>query len=350
MVAADLDGDGDLDLVVGTAGGEPQRVLINDGAGRFADQTAARTPSFANHSTLTLVAADLDGDGDLDLVGAGSGWSSWAWRNDGTGHFTDAAASWIPGAPHSAEVVAVGDVDGDGDLDLSFGTDRLWLNRGDGVCDPNPAGSVPAPAIEPAGLLLVDVDGDGDLDMVGVGDGRRIADSGQFLLLNDGAGAFRRDPETWTLEYPRVWSCVAAADLDDDGDADLLLGAAGDHFAYGRAQQLEVPELPFVGLDLAVRAHALGWPAGTRGLVLWSPAPARVPLAGLGVLRLDPTLLGVLAEPTIDPETGTAELRRRIPADPGLVGAPIHVQALLLAPPAAGGRARLTNAAREELR
>lgn len=72
VVFADLTGDGWADLYVGKPGdrllGAPNVLLVNDGTGCFTDQTAARIPSEPARATVDVAAADLEGDGDLDLV------------------------------------------------------------------------------------------------------------------------------------------------------------------------------------------------------------------------------------------------------------------------------------------
>jgi hypothetical protein len=141
VAIADVDRDGDLDLYfaqVSWQGREPQdKLVINDGKGTFADETAARLPAEAD-LTLDAAFADFDGDGDADLV-VGNAGSLKILTNDGTGRFADATAVALPGAIDGVNIaVEVADFDSDKRPDIFVGQigqpnvpahDRLLLNR-----------------------------------------------------------------------------------------------------------------------------------------------------------------------------------------------------------------------------
>src|SRR5690606_31621671 len=134
VAPADIDGDGDVDLFVGSRVvarryGEipPSVLLIHDGAGHFTDETAARAPGLACARLVTAAAwADTNGDGRLDLIVVGA-WMSvrvfvqeagqWLDRTDRAG-LMETAGWW--------NAVEAADLDGDGDADLILG--NLGLN------------------------------------------------------------------------------------------------------------------------------------------------------------------------------------------------------------------------------
>jgi hypothetical protein len=135
---ADMDGDGDLDLVFANvvfAGGDPQaRLLRNVGGGRFEDVTDRALPPGVS-GFIDLEFADVDSDGDPDLVGVAFPASPVGlWLNDGRGTFVRAPAGVMPTTVVQGIEVEVGDVNGDGRRDVYVATfiesqDQLLLNR-----------------------------------------------------------------------------------------------------------------------------------------------------------------------------------------------------------------------------
>lgn len=130
ITSGDVDGDGDLDLVLGNAKTnaigaqapgdlQPDRLYINDGAGNFSDATGTQLPVYAEWTSNVLL-LDVDGDDDLDLFSMNSasfGWSNGAlFLNDGSGQYTQAA---LPSHRFSfLEEATLADFDRDGDVDV----------------------------------------------------------------------------------------------------------------------------------------------------------------------------------------------------------------------------------------
>src|SRR5690606_31740534 len=189
VALGDVDGDGDLDLILGIAeptGGQ-SRLDLDEGTGRLPRATATRVPP-GIYTTSSLALGDVDGDLDLDLVVGNQSQRSRLYLNNGTGRFSDATAARMPVAYDATNCLLLGDLDGDGDLDLVLGNDgpnRLYLNDGTGTFTDGPAARVPVAYDWTQSLALGDVDGDGDLDLL-IGNGDAYAQS--LLFLNDGTG------------------------------------------------------------------------------------------------------------------------------------------------------------------
>mgnify|MGYP003679885308 CR=1 FL=1 len=175
VALGDVDGDGDLDIAIGNYGQQNQ-LYLNDGTGTFTDATATHMPVVSS-LTSSVALGDVDGDGDLDMVlgnGHPSGFPVYLqqnhlYLNDGAGTFSDATATQMPWANSATRSVALGDVDGDGDLDLVFGNsgwwNRLCLNNGTGTFSDATATQMPVDNDDTWSVALGDVDGDGELDI-----------------------------------------------------------------------------------------------------------------------------------------------------------------------------------------
>ncbi len=209
----DLDGDGDLDLVVGSRSGGLDRRYSGDGAGGW-----ILSQSFGGGDTFDVALGDLDGDGDLDLVEAAAG-ANTVWFNDGSGNLVDSGESLGSSESHA---VVLGDWDGDGDLDAAFGNSsgqagRIWFN--DGLGSFVDSGQALGQADTEA-LAAGDLDGDGDLDLVA---GNR--DELSRAWLNDGQGGFSAGGGA-TLTAVQD---VALGDLDGDGNLDAYFAVLGQN-------------------------------------------------------------------------------------------------------------------------
>jgi hypothetical protein len=201
MVAGDLDGDGDEDLVV--AGTGSNRVYLNAGSGLFTTNSA-----FGATNGAGLALGDLDGDGDLDVVAADD-LAGAVHLNDGTGTFTPGSSLGSGGRG-----VAVGDIDGDGDLDVivaASGPNRVYLNNGSGSLS---AGGTYG-TTNNTGVAMADLDGDGDLDAFVTRLGPNM------VFRNNGSGVFT----TNALLGRTNFTGVALGDLDGDGDADAFVSS-----------------------------------------------------------------------------------------------------------------------------
>ncbi len=205
---ADVDGDGDLDVLFGNSVAPVKMsVLKNDGNGVFSGRKEYPCYTSLDHIKI----GDMDGDGDLDAVLFEIGFGVHLMKNDGTGAFSRQTMS-LGGEIRWLDIA---DVDGDSDLDVlvanagSYGALSVLLNNGDGTFPPQ----VDYPAGAPAGALAVaDVEGDGDLDALVIADGL-------VVFVNDGQGVFTQGAKR-TLT--RAYSRLAVGDVDGDGDLDAL--------------------------------------------------------------------------------------------------------------------------------
>jgi FG-GAP-like repeat/ASPIC and UnbV len=189
----DYDEDGDLDLYVGNMDGESNGLFVNDG-GRFRDVAveaglawAGRLPSDAANGTVRPCAADVDGDGRLDLFAANYGRNG-LFLNRGRGRFEDASSAWGIDIDARYDACAFADFDNDGRFDLYVnGTvtggvsyrDYLFRNTGSRLEDVTMDDLRALHADH--GVQWADFDRDGDVDLALTG---ARADGMHSLLRN----------------------------------------------------------------------------------------------------------------------------------------------------------------------
>lgn len=259
--SGDVDGDGDLDVFIVRGDTGPNLLYLNDGAGRFQEAAAAAglatTGDAVNARHSGPVFGDLDGDSDLDLVIGGlESDPTKLYLNDGNGRFTDATTGSGFQSMSSRQTIsmALGDYDRDGDLDLAMAhwgtprnsafpgeTETLWRND-------SAAGSVRFTPVSasvgvnallalnsPQGVLganvdysfspsFSDVDSDGDQDILYVADFR-----GSRLFVNRGDGSFA---SASFLPDDENGMGAAVGDYDNDGDQDWFVSSINGNRLY----------------------------------------------------------------------------------------------------------------------
>src|SRR5688572_28151021 len=211
MAASDLDGDGDMDLVASTQGSI--HTLLNEGDGTFKANGAS--PGAGLDSPLGI--GDVDGDGDTDCA-MKVGEEIMILRNPGTGAFEESGRFAVGAQPTSLEFA---DFDGDRDADLAIALPfevALVTNDGEGTF--SEARRIPVGA-NPTVLAAVDLDGDGDTDIAAANDLPGVAQNSVSILLNAGGGSFALPRNFGSVPDARS---MEVADLDGDGDRDLVVG------------------------------------------------------------------------------------------------------------------------------
>mgnify|MGYP003112785129 FL=1 len=246
LAVGDVNGDGNEDFFIGGAKGQPGALYIHTGNGNASPKKIAVFEEDLEFEDVAAAFFDADGDGDLDLI-VGSGgnnvglernYRARLYLNDGNGNFSK-SKNELPSTFKNISTISPYDYDDDGDMDLFIGSrsvvgayginpDHLLLeNMGDGTF--NNVTERLGYDLKDAGMVTdskwEDMDGDGKKDLIVTSEwdtpkiykntGRRLSKMNSSLDSLYG----------W-------WNTVEAADLDGDGDHDLILGNQGLNLHY----------------------------------------------------------------------------------------------------------------------
>jgi len=258
----DMDGDGDLDLAVGNEYGSNQMYEYNGELGEFSAPILLESEDDAKDTT-SIAWGDMDGDGDLDLVvgnqflyhedcQCGRSRVNQVYENDGAGKFSVPRALESDGNAMDTESIAWGDMDGDGDLDLAVGnynnTNQVYENDGSGNFSPSSLESFDD-AQATGNIAWGDMDGDGDLDLT-------VGNNGiNQVYENDGAGKFSVPRALESDGNAKTTTSIAWGDMDGDGDLDLAVGNNGINQVYKNYQHQKIARQPVMsGIAIATKA------------------------------------------------------------------------------------------------
>lgn len=245
IAVGDVNADGRADLYIGGAKDAPGQMYLQQPKGNFRSVNEELFYKDKASEDLECLFFDADGDGDQDLYVASGGneFSSGSfalvdrlYMNDGTGKFTRSDQLLPAGLPESSATVRHSDFDNDGDLDLFVGI-RLksgeigvpqngYLLRNDGSGLFSNVTAEIAPELLRMGMITdavwADYDMDGDEDLIIVGEWMPIR------VFNNNEGIFKEASSqaglSWTSGW---WRTIRAADLDQDGDIDFVVGNQG---------------------------------------------------------------------------------------------------------------------------
>ncbi|GJM29796.1 MAG: hypothetical protein DHS20C17_24310 [Cyclobacteriaceae bacterium] len=251
LAIADVNGDGYDDFYLGGAAGYQGKLAIQIKPGEFMIQTSEEFDRDKTFEDLDAAFFDVEGDGDLDLyvVSGGNEWQPQyklyqdrLYLNDGNGLFK---AGSVPEFTESGSCVRPFDFDGDGDLDLFVGgrhvpwsypspaTSRILENRKGKFTDVTR--SIAKDLVD-LGMVTdavwTDFDGDGLTDLVVAGEWMPIT----FIRYN--GEQFTDETRKFGVRGSEGWYySIEAADLDNDGDDDLIVGNLGLNYKYQATSQ-----------------------------------------------------------------------------------------------------------------
>ncbi|MGE3175593.1 MAG: FG-GAP repeat domain-containing protein [Planctomycetota bacterium] len=346
----DVHGDGDLDVVRTVSNGV---MLFENTGGAFAAGVLLTTG--APGSARAIDAVDVDGDGDEDLVTDLQSGGAVILRNDGPLGLV-VAPQFQLGIAAGPNSIGHGDLDGDGDQDLVValpGQLQVHLNDGAGVFTDVTATALPALSVSGnTNVIVADLDEDGDVDIAG---SMTVNGRSGLFYVNNGAGSFlNQSASRILLDGIGGSQHLELADVDDDGDLDLMGGGqvlfliTGQTVLVNHVRQCASSAAPRVGGALQIDTFS-GPGFALPGLEILLLSVQDLPgleLPGVdGVLSIDPTSLMVLS--TVAPGVvGVSQTITPIPNAPVFRGLDVYLQALRLT---TAGRVGLSNSVHERI-
>jgi len=237
---ADVNGDGHLDLILLGYRNAGIEVYFGDGTGNWTLNIAL--PESRPGRIMpgrALVVSDLNGDGQLDLVSAFQRWGIYVYHGDGQGNFRGGPVE-LAAPSTELQALALGDVNKDGRLDLVIngaieGRDQpngpdVYLG-GDATKWQASSDGLKVLKFASTGIAIGDLDGDGNLDIVAAGNVTgRAGDDGLFWFRGDGKGRWQLVPQSGLPSGGlSLIHSITLADLDHDGIPEIIVLSGGNH-------------------------------------------------------------------------------------------------------------------------
>ena len=278
LAVADVNGDGLDDFFAGGAAGSPGQLLLAGPNGRFYAKNNISFAADADYEDVDAAFFDAEGDGDMDLYVASGGYertpddpllADRLYLNDGNGNFHKAA---LPDERRCSSCVKAADADGDGDTDLFVGvlmtpgrfpeTPGSYLLLNDGKA------GFSSVAVPTRGLVKdavwADIDNDRQLELFIFSEW----DQPRCFTFKNGSA---QEKKVFEATDSGLWQSVAAVDMDNDGDMDLVAGNLGLNSQFQPDGSLPL-ELFYTDIDkngsidpiLTYPVQGHSWPVASR--------------------------------------------------------------------------------------
>ncbi len=251
LAIGDINNDGNDDVFIGGAKGQSGMLYLHKGKGKLKINTQPVFVSDADFEDTAAAFFDVDGDGDMDLmVGSGgnqfgeeNSYKTRLYLNNGKGYFSK-SETFLPTVNKNTSVISPSDFDNDGDIDVFIGSrsivsnygvkpNHLFLeNNGDGTF--NNATERLAYDLKDAGMVTdaiwVDINNDNKKDLI------TVSEWDTPKIYKNNGRRLAKLPSTLD-DYYGMWNVVEAADLDNDGDMDFIFGNQGNNTLYRASQE-----------------------------------------------------------------------------------------------------------------
>jgi len=269
IAVGDVNGDDLEDFFIGGAFKQSGQLFIQKSNGKFSSSPLVNQTKYEEDMGALLFDADGDNDNDLYVVSGGNEFASGSpyyqdrlYVNDGKGNFKEDPKA-LPVLTASSSCVIAADYDKDNDLDLFVGgrvTPQHYPQSGQSYILRNDHGRFTdvteqvAPGLNRVGMvtsgLWTDTDNDNQLDLILVGEWMPVT------IFKNNHGKFQ---STAIIHSMGWWNCIQAADFDEDGDTDYVLGNLGLNTKYKTSIEnpvsLYVDDFNHDGVQDAILSH-----------------------------------------------------------------------------------------------